>query len=46
MYIMYANIRNIQLARGRNKRGETFDRHIQIQPGMENLVNIVAGLIN
>ena len=37
-------IRNVQLTQGRNKRGQTYNRQVQFQPGMEELVKIVAGL--
>ena len=41
---MSTKIRDIQLENGRNKKGQVYNRHIQFQPGMESLVNIVAGL--
>ena len=41
---MSTKIRSVQLNQGRTKRGEAYDRQIQFKPGMEELVNIVAGL--
>ena len=41
---MTTRIREIQLPNGRTKKGQTYPKQIQFQPGMESLVNIVAGL--
>ena len=41
---MTTRIREVQLSQGRNKRGQVYNRQIQFQPGMEELVKVVAGL--
>ena len=41
---MTTNIREFQLPQGRNKNGQNYERKVGFQPGMEALVNIVAGL--
>ena len=41
---MTTKIREVQLQTGRTKRGEAYNKQIQFQPGMEELVNVVAGL--
>jgi len=41
---MTTNIRDFNLPQGRSKNGQNYDRKVSFQPGMEALVNIVAGL--
>ena len=41
---MTTRIREVQLSQGRNKRGQVYNRQIQFQPGMEELVKVVVGL--
>ena len=41
---MSTKIRSVQLQQGTNKLHQPYNRQIQFKPGMEELVNIVAGL--